>query len=255
MIEKQKDVYVCFIDYSKAFDTVKHDPLIELLQSLDIDPQYVKLFANLYWNQQTAVSHNGEISESIGIKQGVRLGCVASPHLFVLYIEMIMRSIDDIKGIKMGGGNVINHLRYTDNTVIIAESKNQLQQLMDTVVGKSEVTGLFLISAKSFTMVFSKSEVRHTCKITLHGNTLEQVDRFVYLGSMFMSYGRCEPVVRQRITIAKSAFTSLENVLKNRNNNIQLRCRFLKCYLWSTLWYGSEARILSSKMLIKLEAT
>ena len=38
MIEKQKDVYVCFIYYSKAFDRVKHEPLIELLQSLDIDP-------------------------------------------------------------------------------------------------------------------------------------------------------------------------------------------------------------------------
>ena len=48
MIEKQKDVYVCFIDYSKAFDTVMHEPLIELLQSLDIDPQDVKLFANVY---------------------------------------------------------------------------------------------------------------------------------------------------------------------------------------------------------------
>ena len=43
MIEKQNDVYVCFIDYSKPFDTV-----IELLQSLDIDPQDVKLLANLY---------------------------------------------------------------------------------------------------------------------------------------------------------------------------------------------------------------
>ena len=38
MIEKQKDVYVCFIDYIKALDTVKHEPLIKLLHSLDIDP-------------------------------------------------------------------------------------------------------------------------------------------------------------------------------------------------------------------------
>ena len=53
----------------------------------------------------------------------------------------------------------------------------------------------------------------------------------------------------------KSAFTSLEKVLKNRNINIQLRCRFLKCYVWSTLLYRSEAWILSSKMLNKLEAT
>ena len=126
---------------------------------------------------------------------------------------------------------------------------------MDTVVEESEANGLFLNSAKSFTMVFSKSEVRHTCNITVHGNILEQVDRFVYLGSLFMSNGRCEQDVRQRIAIAKSAFTSLEKVLKKRNINIQLRCRFLECYVWSTLLYESEAWTLSSKMLNKLEAT
>ena len=126
---------------------------------------------------------------------------------------------------------------------------------MDMVVEESEAKGLFLNSAKSFTMVFSKSEVRHTCNITIHGNTLEKVDRFVYLGSLFTPDGRCEQDVRQRIAITKSAFTSLEKVLKNRNINIQLRCRFLKCYVWSPLVYGSEAWTLSSKMLNKLEAT
>ena len=149
------------------------------------------------------------------------------------------------------GGYAINNLRYADDTIIIAESKNQLQQLMDTEVKESEAKGLFLNSAKSFTMVFSESEVGHTCKITVHGNTIEQVDRFVYLGSLFTSDGRSG----QRIAIAKSAFTSLEKVLKNRNINIQLRCRFLKCYVWSTLLYGCEAWTLSSKMLNKLEAT
>ena len=153
------------------------------------------------------------------------------------------------------GGHVINNLRYADDTVIIAESKNQLQQLMDTVVEESEAKGVFMNSAKSFTMVFSKSEVGHTCKITVHGNTLEQVNRFVYLGNLFTSDGRCEQDVQQRIAIAKSAFTSLEKVLKNRNINIQHRYRFLKCYVWSTLLYGSEAWTLSSKMLNKLEAT
>ena len=82
MTEKQKYVSVCFIDYSKAFDTAKHEPLIELLQSLDIDPQDVKLLANLYWNQQAAVRHNGEISESISIKQGVRR-CITASICFI----------------------------------------------------------------------------------------------------------------------------------------------------------------------------
>ena len=47
LVEKQKDVYTCFIDYSKAFDTVKHDSLVELLQSLDVDDADTRLLTNL----------------------------------------------------------------------------------------------------------------------------------------------------------------------------------------------------------------
>ena len=60
LIEKQKDVYVSFIDHSKTFNTLKHEPLLELLQSLDIDLRDIKLLVNIYWNQQAAVGHNGE---------------------------------------------------------------------------------------------------------------------------------------------------------------------------------------------------
>ena len=69
---------------------------------------------------------------------------------------MIMRGINDMEGIKMGG-HVINNLRYADDTVIIAESKNQLQQLMDTVVEESEAKGLFLNSANCHSLWCSRS--------------------------------------------------------------------------------------------------
>ena len=84
-IQKQKDVFTCFIDYSKAFHTIKHASLFDLLSSLDIVSHYIKLLSNLYWNQQAAVRHNGEVSESMNIKQGIRQGWVVSPHLFALY--------------------------------------------------------------------------------------------------------------------------------------------------------------------------
>ena len=67
-IQKQKDVFTCFIDYSKAFDTVKHASLFDLLSSLDIESYDIKLLVNLYWNQQAVVKHNGEVSESMNIK-------------------------------------------------------------------------------------------------------------------------------------------------------------------------------------------
>ena len=54
-VEKQKDVYTCFIDYSKAFDTVKHDSLVELLQSLDVDDADTRHLTNLNWTQTAVV--------------------------------------------------------------------------------------------------------------------------------------------------------------------------------------------------------
>ena len=47
-VEKQRDVYTCFIDYSKAFDTVNHESLVELLQSLDVDKSETKLLTNIF---------------------------------------------------------------------------------------------------------------------------------------------------------------------------------------------------------------
>ena len=135
-IDKQKDIYACFIDYSKAFDTIRHEPLIDLLKAIDVDSHDVQLLANLYWKQKAAVRHNGEISEWMSIKQGVRQGCVASPYLFVMYTKMIMRGLEDKGGFRIGG-RVIKNLRYADDTVILAETEHELNHLMDIVVQES----------------------------------------------------------------------------------------------------------------------
>ena len=171
-IQKLKDVFTCFIDYSKTFDTVKHASLFDLLSSLDIESRDIKLLAILYWNQQAAVRRNGEVSESVNTKQGIRQGCVASPHLFALYTEMIMRNIEGKGGFGVGG-TVINSLWHADDTVIIAEIEEELQQLIDIVVRESEIIGVYLNGSKSFNMVFSKSTVIPTCNITIHGTSLE----------------------------------------------------------------------------------
>ena len=82
---------------------------------------------NRDWKQTITVRCGDCISEWSDINQGVRQGCVASPHLFALYTHMIMRELDDMDGFRIGG-TVVNHLRYADDTVIIAESEEQLQR-------------------------------------------------------------------------------------------------------------------------------
>ena len=93
-IEKQKYVYVCFIDYSKAFDTVKHKLLVDLL---DVDKADLWLLTSLYWNQTAAVRCDDDIRAWMSNKHGVQQWCVAYPHLFALYTEMIMMEFGDME--------------------------------------------------------------------------------------------------------------------------------------------------------------
>ena len=110
----------------------------------------------------------------MSIKQGMRQECVASPHLFEMYTEMIMRSLEDNGGFRIGD-RVINNPRFADDTVILAETEHELQHLMDSVVQESEHKGSFLNIDKCYTMVFSKSSSIPTCQTKVHGKPLELV--------------------------------------------------------------------------------
>ena len=129
-LEVQKDLHLCFIDYTKAFDKVKHDNIIDILEALNIDGKDLSIIENMYWEQTAAIRIKNEISEFIQINRGVRQGCVFSPDLFSLYSENIMRHIEEMSGISIGGHNV-NNLRYADDTVLIARDEEHLQTLLD----------------------------------------------------------------------------------------------------------------------------
>jgi len=84
------------------------------------------------------------------IKRGVigLQGFVWSPGFWNLYGEKVMREIENEPGITVGGHNT-NHLRYADDTVLVADSSQKLQSLLDKVVAESaKVMGMSLNNAK-----------------------------------------------------------------------------------------------------------
>ena len=108
VLEVQKDIFVCFVDYEKAFDKVKHANLFNMLNEAGIDGKDMRLMRNLYWKQKATVRVGDEESPSLEIRRGVRQGCVLSPELFNLYSEVIMRDLLEMDGIKAGGRNINN---------------------------------------------------------------------------------------------------------------------------------------------------
>ena len=137
--EYNKHIYMCFIDYSKAFDCVDHTLLWRALEDMGVPKHLIVLLRNLYCNQEATVRTEAGDTEWFKIGKGVRQGCILSPYLFNLYTETIMRRAEmdsDNEGVRVGGC-CINNLRYADDTTLIAESLNGLKNLISTIKAKS----------------------------------------------------------------------------------------------------------------------
>ena len=252
-IEMQRDIFLSFIDYSTAFDRVKHKELMQMLSELDIDGKDLRLIRHLYWDQKAAIKIGDQISNYVDIKRGVRQGCVLSPDLFSLYSEKILRGIKDMKGIKINGTNIKN-IRYTDDTVLIADSEKELQNLVDKVEAENEILGLQLNVKEIYSMVITKKKKAPKCVLKTKCGDVSQVESFVYLGSTLKSDGRSDTEIKRDIGIAKKAFRGLGQVLKNKQISLNTEKRILKCYVWSTLMYGCESWYISQAMQERLEA-
>ena len=88
--EFQKNIYFCFIDYTKAFDYVDHNKLWKILQEMRIPDHFTSLLRNLYVRQE-AIVRTGHVTMGwFQIGKGIRQGCILSPCLFNLYAEYIM---------------------------------------------------------------------------------------------------------------------------------------------------------------------
>ena len=112
--EFQKNIYLCFIDYTKSFDCVDHKKLWKILKEMGLPDRLICLLRNLYVRQEATVKTGHGKVDWFQIGKGVHQGCILSPCLLNFYAEYIMRNagLDEVQaGIKIAGRN-INNLRY-----------------------------------------------------------------------------------------------------------------------------------------------
>ena len=174
--EFQKNIYFCFIDYTKAFDCVDHNKLWKILQGMVIPDHLTCLLRNLYAGQKATVKTGHGTTDWFQIGKGVHQGCILSPCLFNFYAEYIMRNTgleETQAGIKIVSRNIKN-LRYADDITLMAESEEELKSLLMEVKEESEKVGLKLN--------IQKTKIMASCPITLwqiDGETVETVSDFI----------------------------------------------------------------------------
>ena len=135
-----------------------------------------------------------------------------SPCLFNLYAEYITQNarLDETQvGIKIAG---ITNLRYTDDTTLMAESK-ELKSLLMKVKEESGKVGLKLNIQKTKIMVSGP-----ITSWQMDGETMERVTDFIFLGSKITADGDCSHEIKRRLLLGRKAMTNLDSILKGRDS-------------------------------------
>ena len=177
--EFQKSIYFCFIDYAKAFDCVDHNKLWKILKEMGIPDYLTCLLRNLYAGQEATLRTGHGTTDWFQIGKGVRQGCILSPCLFNFYVESIMRNagLEEAQaGIKFARRN-ISHLRYADDTTLMAE-REELKSHLIKLKEENENVGLKLNIQKAKIMAYGP-----LTSWEIDGEMMETVTDFLFWGA------------------------------------------------------------------------
>lgn len=276
--EHQKDLYIAFIDLSKAFDTINRELLWKHLSKLGVPPKFLSILQQLHDGMQARVLTGELQSEFFEVNVGVKQGCVLAPVLFNILLSAITRLFHHAMGHEDGvqveyrlDGNLFNirrlqahtktktcqisELQYADDCAILAHSPDSMQHALNTISSLYQSFGLQVNIQK--TEVISQLTTPTSTRPSFHinGIPLKTVDHFTYLGSSLSSCCSLDTEIHTRINKASSSFGRLRSrVFENRNLKVSTKIAVYNAVCLSTLLYGAESWTPYRRHITNLEA-
>ena len=144
--------------------------------------------------------------------------------------------LEDIQaGIKIAGRN-INHLRYADDTTLMAESEEELKSLLMKVKEESERVGLKLN--------IQKTKIMASGLITsweIDEETVETVSDFIFWGCRITSDGDCSHEIKGHLLLGRKVMTNVNTTLKSRASSLPTMVHLVKVMVFPVIMYECES--------------
>lgn len=233
--EYNRTLYMCFIDFTKAFDSLNYREIWQSLRQQGVEERYIALLYNIYSNNSAKVKLEREGRE-FPIRKGVRQGDPISPKIFSAVLESIFRNLKwDKRGLKIDG-EYLSHLRFADDIVVFSENPQDIQQMLNDLARNSKKVGLSLNPTKTKIMTNGSRE-----DVIVEGRNIEFVDEYIYLGQRVSFKNRTENEIKRRIAIAWSKYWSFKEIMKNKQINIKTKKKLYETAIMPSLMYGCQS--------------
>ena len=228
-----QDLYLLFIDFSKAFDTVSRPGLWSLLQRIGCPNHFVNMIRSFHDGMKVTVREGGKRATPFEVTNGTKQGCVLAPTLFCIFFSLMVlvafkntsKGVDIVHRFDRGLCQTKNvHLKartkvtvfklrellYTDDCALAALSQNDLQELSDHFSSAAKKFGLTISLKKTEVLCQPARNSRsQRPRILIDGKRIKAVNEFTYLGSIVSQDVSMDPELAVRIARANSAFNRL----------------------------------------------
>ena len=232
-------LYVCFIDFKSAFDSVWRSGLFYKLIKVGIGGCFLNTLISMYKSVRYAVKVNGDVYEPFDSQVGVKQGCVMSPLLFNLYLSDFPDIFDSTCEPVMINNTSVNCLMFADDIVIMSESAQGLQNCLDKVSTYCNLWGLTVNIKKTNVIIFNKGGHKISrFKFFLGENEVSIVNQYSYLGVIFSSCGSFTKAINALTDKAKKAFFRLRQL--DPKNDVLLTIKLFDMLVTPILSYSCE---------------
>ena len=238
----KKDLYVCFVDFKKAYDTVWRDGLFLKLLKNNVSCKFVNVIKSMYSSLKACVQVPGGLSSTFPSLVGLKQGCNLSPLLFNLFINDLMPLLNESQcDAPFLGDYMINCLLYADDLVLISETKEGLQELMNKLHNFSQTWFLEVNTSKTKSLIFSKKRAIPNISFSLGDILLPTCDTYCYLGTMFSQNGSFKEAANVLYEKAlKSMFSLVRSIYKFRRCSLEIMLKLFDSLTLPIALYGSE---------------
>ena len=251
--EWNSELFVNFIDYKKAFDSLDRKSLWKICRHYGIPEKIINIIKAIYDKGGGNVMYKGKLSTFFEILTGVRQGCLLSPFLFLLAIDWIMKNCESKDGIQwcpFGKPKILGDLDFADDIALTTSNRSQMQRRTNMIAETSKKVGLEInVQKTKILRINAKSQE----PISIGDQILEDVTCFEYLGSKLDEVGGTLADVKSRINKSRTAFASLTKVWNSNNISIKTKLRLFKSNVLSVLLYGAETWFLNTAVVSKLQ--
>ena len=246
--EWQRKLFINFVDFQKAFDSLNRKCLWKILRYYGIPSKIVELIKSFYNNFTCSVGHD---NIWFAVETGVRQGCVMSALLFNLAIDWIMRRTteDTQRGIRWSITSTLEDLDFADDIALLSHTNNHLQEKTSRLSRFASQIGLKISQTKSEVMTLN---VTNPTSIHVDGKDIPITETFTYLGSTVRNDGGAGNDIKNRLNKARNIFCSFNNIWKSSQYSKKTKLKLYSSCVLSTLSYGSECWRMTELDLTKL---